>query len=84
MTESLTISPLSLKYFILYHYNIKNKPLPLIISQDLYKDLHEAYYGARVEVFKPYGCGAMRSNAEQCGAMRSNAEQCGARKFILL
>lgn len=55
MTESLTISSLAVKYFIQSHYNLKNKPLPLIRLPDLYNNLHNAFYGARVEVYRPYG-----------------------------
>jgi hypothetical protein len=55
ITESLTISGLSMKYFMKKHYNKNKNPLPLIRSKKVFSDLSEANYGARTEVFKPYG-----------------------------
>lgn len=54
ITNSLTISGLSMKIFMKDHYNEK-KPLPLIKNKKVFADIHKAYYGGRTEVHKPYG-----------------------------
>ena len=54
MTDSLTITSLSLK--ILYtKYKSDKLIIPSITNKELYKEMKNSYYGARVEVYKPYG-----------------------------
>jgi len=37
------------------HYNQNKNPLPLIRNKKVFSDISMANYGARTEVFKPYG-----------------------------
>lgn len=53
MVEYLTLSSMSLSMFLNKYYKILDKPLPLINNKTMFDDLHMAYYGGRVEVFKP-------------------------------
>jgi DNA polymerase family B len=53
MTESLTISGLAMRIFLTNHYKPENKTIPLIISKNIFDDIHQSYYGGRVEVYNP-------------------------------
>nr|YP_009744359.1 hypothetical protein [Xylaria hypoxylon]QIE13215.1 hypothetical protein [Xylaria hypoxylon] len=52
MTESLTISRLSLNIYLKHYLNKSNIP---IIKDNLYNEIKKAYYGGVTEVYKPYG-----------------------------
>jgi hypothetical protein len=51
ITKNLTISGMSVKIFFKLCDNKCN--LPLINDDTIYTDIHNAYYGGRVEVFNP-------------------------------
>lgn len=53
MTESLTISGISHKIYLQKYYDKEKSPLPLILKREVWNDIHEAYYGGRVEVYNP-------------------------------
>lgn len=53
MTDYLTITSLALNIFIKYHYPVE--VIPLIKNSRVYSDIKNAYYGAIIEVYKPYG-----------------------------
>lgn len=44
MTDSLTISSLSMKIFNNLYYDSKNKALPLITNNKVYKDIKQSYF----------------------------------------
>ncbi len=52
MTESFTISGLSLRIFLKGFYN---NNIPQINKASIYKDIKQAYYGGITEVYKPTG-----------------------------
>lgn len=52
MTECLTISGIAMRIFLNKYYNINNG-IPLIKRKSVFDDIHSAYYGSRVEVYKP-------------------------------
>lgn len=52
-TSCATISSLANKIFLDKFYDDKNKAIPLIKEEQLFKDIHQSYYGGRVEVFNP-------------------------------
>ena len=51
MTSLLSISGISSNIFFNQYYNINKFPLPLIIKPNIWKDIKNAYYGGRVEVY---------------------------------
>ena len=53
MTECLTISGIAMKIFINKYYNPKENAIPLITNKAIFDDIHNAYYGGRVEVYNP-------------------------------
>jgi len=53
ITKSITISSLALKTFLANYYNVKETPI-YIPNYKQYKDIRQAYYGGRVEVFCTY------------------------------
>lgn len=54
MTDNSTVSGIAMNIFLTNYYNGKdNKGIPLISSTQVYRDIYKAYYGGRVEVFKP-------------------------------
>jgi hypothetical protein len=53
LTDCATVSSLANKIFLEKFYDNKNKPIPLIKDPIVFKDIHKAYYGGRVEVFNP-------------------------------
>ena len=53
LTDSLTISALSLQIYMKSFYN--NAVIPLINNKSIYNDIKQAYYGGITEVYKPYG-----------------------------
>lgn len=53
MVDYITVSSMSVSLFLNKYYNISKRPLPLINSKTIFDDIHKAYYGGRVEVFKP-------------------------------
>jgi DNA polymerase type B, organellar and viral len=53
MTESLTIAGLASKLYLEKYYDSNKSPLPLILKNNIWKDIHSAYYGGRVEVYNP-------------------------------
>ena len=53
MTDSLTISSLSMQIYMKYYY--PEEVIPLIKNSKLYIDIKQAYYGGLTEVYKPYG-----------------------------
>lgn len=54
MTESLTISGIAMKIFLTKYYNSIKNAIPLIINRAIFDDIHSAYYGGRVEVYKSF------------------------------
>lgn len=53
LTDCVTASSLAGKIFFNRFYDEKNKPIPLIKNPTIYNDIKQAYYGGRVEVYKP-------------------------------
>lgn len=53
MTESLTVSGIAMKIFLNKYYKPNKNPIPLINSRTIFNDIHQAYYGGRVEVYNP-------------------------------
>jgi len=53
MTNCLTISGISIRYFLNKFYDKNKNPLPLILNRGVWENIHKAYYGGRVEVFNP-------------------------------
>lgn len=53
MTESITIAGLANKLYLDKYYDSEKSPLPLILQDGIWKDIHSAYYGGRVEVYNP-------------------------------
>lgn len=51
-TKSLTISGVSLQFFLNKYY--KNN-IPLINKKSMFSDIRQAYYGGITEVYRPYG-----------------------------
>jgi hypothetical protein len=54
MTNCLTVSKMSYEIFS-KDYLSKDKPIPLINTKAIYKDIKLGYYGGNTEVYKPYG-----------------------------
>ena len=52
MTHNLTIAGLAMRIFL---RNFYDNNIPLITKSSMYKEIHEGYYGAITEVYKPYG-----------------------------
>lgn len=52
MTDSLTISGLSVRVFL---KNFYSKNIPLVNKASIYRDIKKAYYGGITEVYKPFG-----------------------------
>ena len=54
MTDCLTISGISMRYFLKDHYlNNKEQNIPLVVNKAIWDDIYQAYYGGRVEVYNP-------------------------------
>ena len=53
LTDCVTASSLAGKIFFNRFYDEQNKPIPLIKNPTIYNDIKQAYYGGRVEVYKP-------------------------------
>src|SRR5260221_8888125 len=54
ITKVISISSLALKVFLSNYYDKNNNPIYIPLYSH-YKEIKKAYYGGRVEVFKPYG-----------------------------
>ena len=54
MTNCLTVSKMSYEIFSKDYLSI-DKPIPLINTKAIYRDIKLAYYGGNTEVYKPYG-----------------------------
>ncbi len=54
MKEYLTISGIACtKIYLGKYYNKDKTPLPLMVNTAIWNDIHNAYYGGRVEAYNP-------------------------------
>lgn len=54
MTDCLTITGISMRYFLKDHYlNKEEQSIPLVTNKAIWDDIYQAYYGGRVEVYNP-------------------------------
>jgi hypothetical protein len=53
LVKCTTASSLASQIFFKKYYNFKTSPLPLIKDPHIFRDIKEAYYGGRVEVYRP-------------------------------